>query len=161
MNQGHAEQENKIIAGSSYTKTIHVKSKVNEVWQGEVTFKLPAMKDLIQAGLKQAEMRGGLPPESFDAFTNHMARVTGDLSVVVTAAPSWWYREVIRNNKKELEPALDTILDPNMLLDIWEEYVAFRDTFPESNGASGDREATTEPGAVAGGENPGSQPLQS
>lgn len=123
-----------VFHGTSFTKSIEVASKVDPKWSGTVTFKLPTVKDLMQSAMKQVQLRGGMAPELLDAYSNFISRACAELSVVVIDAPSWWYCIESKGGKREQIPAPEMISDIDLLLTIWEGYVAFRDTFPASGG---------------------------
>lgn len=133
-----------VFQGKGYTQEIAVASKVNPEWAGTITFKLPTVKDLMESAMKQVQLRGGMAPELLDGYSNFISRACAELSVVVVDAPAWWYRTESKGSKKEQIPAPELLSDIDLLVTIWEGYVAFRDNFPGSGGDQGGSPATQE-----------------
>lgn len=133
-----------VFQSKEFKQSIEVVSKVNPDWAGTITFKLPTVTDLMQSAMKQVQLRGGMAPELLDAYSNFISRACAELSVVVVDAPMWWYRIESKGAKKEQIPAPETISDIDLIVTIWEGYVAFRDTFPGSEDDQGGSQATQE-----------------
>lgn len=135
---------NKVFLGKEFTHTMEVESKVNPEWKGKISFKLPSIKDLMQSAAKQVQLRGGLAPELIDGYSNYVTRATAELSVVVVEAPAWWYRVEKKGRIQESIPAPEEIQDIELILTIWEGYVAFRDNFSNGGGGQADSQPAEE-----------------
>lgn len=120
-----------VMLGTQYTKTITVESQLDPTLKGDITFRSLTAKETMQAGINQVRYRQGSSPESLDFYTNTMIMVLSHLELAVINAPTWWYREGEEKGKRTLTPDPASIRDVNLLISIWEEYVAFRDTFPK------------------------------
>ncbi|MCB0012895.1 MAG: hypothetical protein KDE34_13370 [Anaerolineales bacterium] len=142
-----------VMLGTQYTKTIVVESQLDPDLRGEVTFRMLTAKESMQAGLNQVQYRQGRPPEALDFYTNSMIMLLSHLELAVIKAPMWWYREVEEKGKRTLIPDPSSIRDAQLLISIWEEYVAFRDTFPSITRPQASGGGDLQPATVGGSQN--------
>lgn len=144
-----------IMLGTQYTHTVTVESAHDPEVKGAVTFRLLTVKEQMQAGVKQVAYRGGVSPDMVDWWTNQMARITAELELAVIDAPAWWYTHETKHGQPVRTPAPANLRDVQVLITIWEAYVAFRDTFPDGRAGDGSRGTIQEPAAVDGRQNSG------
>lgn len=142
--QTHEHQAAAVVLGTGYTHTVEVASVHDPELKGSVTFRLLTVKEHMQAGIKQMQYRGGAAPEMLDFWTNQLARIAAELELAVVEAPAWWYRQETKpGGRIERIPDPANLRDVQVLIDIWEAYVAFRDRFPAGGRPDSSRQGSS------------------
>ena len=128
-------QAARVALGTALAHTFEVQSAIFEDMKGPITVSLPDARGVMQMGIASAKHRtdpvtGRVTLSSeLDGQSKTMEVILATLTVVVTKAPHWWYREDGAGAAKRLIPAPELLQDTDLLYEIFGRYADWRESF--------------------------------